>query len=458
MKKVINRSYAIFILVAFFFVLLGILGFRYFTLGSTWATKSINNHLFTRGNLTTAGDIYDSDGILLVGTEDGKRKYNSDFYTRISTLHVVGDKAGLMSSSVQNLYRSALVGYDHISGIYNAVHDNKVSIDLTIKSKVNAAAYKALNGSKGAVYVYNYETGETICMASAPTYDPENSPSSETLNNDKKFEGVFLNRCINGLFTPGSTMKIITTISALENIPDIENKTVNCTGSIKLGGDYVRCNGVHGKVKLQKALNVSCNVAFAKIATELGSKKLTDTANELGLNTKIKTGKMISSRPYFDLKGLSDSELGWTGIGQGTTLVTPQHMAVIAGTIANGGISINPCIIKKSSEGSDKTGIVNENISISPEIAARVSKLLRSNVTDYYGEKSFPGLKMAGKTGSAERSKVNGALLRHCWFVGYSTDENFPYAIAVVMENLTSGSGFSRAVPVANKVLQAIKQ
>lgn len=458
MKKVINRSYAIFILVAFFFIMLGILSFRYATQGAVWATKSINSHLFKSGNLTVAGDIYDADKVLLVSSVDGKRKYNPDFYTRISTLHVVGDKAGLMSTSVQNLYRSALVGYNPINGVYDAVHNNKVGIDLTIRSKVNAAAYKALNGSKGAVYVYNYKTGETICMASAPTYDPENAPSSSTLNNDKRYEGVFLNRCINGLFTPGSTMKIVTAISALENIPDIESRSFKCTGSIKYGDDVVKCSGVHGKLNLEKALNCSCNVVFAQIAVELGSKKLTTTANELGFGKNTYIGKMRTSKPLIDLTKIAKSNLGWAGVGQYTTLVTPVQMAMIAGAIANGGNTYTPTIIKHASSDNDKTMVIDPTITIAPEIATKMAKLLRSNVANYYGDKSFPGLKMAGKTGSAERGKVNGALLRHCWFVGYSTDENFPYAISVVMENQTTGSGFSKAVPVANKVLQAIKQ
>lgn len=457
MKKVINRSYAIFILVAFFFVMLGILTYRYAAYGSVWATKNINKHLFTYGNLTTAGEITDADGTVLVSTVDGERKYNKDYYTRISTLHVVGDKSGLMSSSVQNLYRSSLVSYDMVNGIFDAVHDKQTGVQLTLKAKVNAAAYKALNGSKGAVYVYNYKTGETVCMASAPTYDPENAPSSNTLNNDSKFEGVFLNRCTNGLFTPGSTMKIITAVSALENIPNVESQTFNCTGSIKIGNDYVRCSGVHGTNSFEKALNKSCNVAFAQIAVQLGAKKLTATANEFGFNKNFRIGKMKSSKSILDLSKISDVNLGWAGVGQHTTLVSPVQMAMVAGTIANNGVAVNPCIIKKASEGADKKSVAIEKIGITPEIAAKAQKLLRSNVQNYYGDSNFPGLKMAGKTGSAERGTVNGAKLRHCWFVGYSTDESFPYAISVVMENQTSGSGYSKAVPVANKVMQALK-
>lgn len=457
MKTIINRSYVIFALVAAFFVMLVILGARFFINGASWATKSLNNHIFTSGVLTTGGAVSDSKGIALVSTVNGVRTYNSDYYTRVSTLHAVGDKTGIISGGAQSLYRSSLVGYDKVNGLYNAVNGKNGGVTLTINSAVNSAAYRALNGAKGAVMVYNYKTGQVPCMVSAPTFDPANPPSSETLNNDSRYEGVYINRCTNGIFTPGSTMKIITTISALENIPDIESRTWNCTGSLRVGDDLVKCSGVHGQQNLEKGLNNSCNCVFASIAIELGSKKLNATMKELGLKKKLTVGRIKGSKSSYSFKDAMKSDIGWAGVGQYNTLVTPLHMLSIAGTIANGGTYIRPYFVAEASGVHGEAGVNgSKDISITPEIAAKLDKLLRSNVVNKYGDGTFPNLQMTGKTGSAERGSQNGYTLRHCWYVGYSQRSDFPYAVVVIVENLTYGSGYSVAAPIANKVLQEL--
>ena len=457
MKKIINRSYAIFILVAAFFVMLAILGVKYWTYGAKWATNSLNNHIFSYGSLTNAGPVFDCNGVVLASTENGRRKYNDNYYTRVSTLHVVGDKSGIISTGAQSLYRSDIVGYDRINGLFNTINGKQGGLTLTIDSAVCSTAYQALNGAKGAVMVYNYKTGEVPCMVSAPAFDPANPPSSETLNKDERFEGVYINRCTGGLFTPGSTMKIITAICALENMPDVEGRNFNCTGSFKIGSDTVICSGVHGKQSFEKALNNSCNCAFAEIAVQLGAKKLSATMKELGLKSRLTVGKLKGAKCYYSLSGAKDSEVGWAGVGQHNTLVTPLHMLSIVGTIANGGKYVQPYIVKEESS----IEILNDlktggKISVDAKIAEKMDKLLRSNVVNYYGDKTFPNLKMTGKTGSAERGKKNGYTLRHCWYVGYSQREDFPYAVVVILENLTYGSGYKTAAPVANKVLQKL--
>ena len=456
MKRVLNRTYAVFILISVFFVLLGILGFRYWAHGAEWAVKSLNGHIFHAGSLTNAGAVLDSKGEVLVSTVDGKRVYNDSYYKRLSTLHVVGDKSGIISSSVQSLYRSALVGYNRVDGLYNTINGNEPGLTLTIDAEVSSVAYQALNGAKGAIMVYNYKTGEVPCMVSSPAFDPSDPPDSTKLDNDSRYEGVYINRCSNGLFTPGSTMKIVTAISALENIPDIENRTWTCNGSVEVGGDIIKCSGKHGKVNFEKALNCSCNIVFSDIAIELGSKKLISTMKELGMNTNLTVGKIKGSKCSYNLKGIKDSELGWAGVGQYKTLVTPLHMLSIVGTIANGGAYVSPQIVNSSSTVKEYIEKAVPKITIDPEIASKMDLLLRSNVKNYYGDRKFPNLQMTGKTGSAERGKENGYVLRHCWYVGYSQRDDFPYAVVVIMENLKSGSGYSVAIPAANKVLQKL--
>ena len=128
-------------------------------------------------------------------------------------------------------------------------------------------------------------------------------------------------------------------------------------------------------------------------------------------------------------------------------------MLMFMGAIANEGQAITPYLVSSPSEIlSSVISPVSSNISLSAETAKKVKKLLRSNVKNYYGDSKFPGLKMCGKTGSAEVS--NGRS--HAWFTGFSVREDLPYAVVVCLEN--GGIGYTHAIPVANKVMQAVAE
>ena len=207
---------------------------------------------------------------------------------------------------------------------------------------------------------------------------------------------------------------------------------------------------MHGKVTFERALNVSCNSVFAELANELGKDALTKTVRDLGFGKSVKISKAKTVRSSFDVSDSTRLDLGWAGIGQYTTLVNPSQMLMLMGAIANGGKAIIPYVVEESSELVDVKTKQNLNLTLSEETAKKVRKLLRSNVENYYGDGKFPGLKMCGKTGSAEVS--NGRS--HAWFVGFSYDTKFPYAIVVCLEN--GGIGYNDAIPAANKTLQAL--
>lgn len=451
MRNTTKRTYIIIFLILAFFVGLGIMVYSFVTNGGTWAANRANAHIYKGGELTVAGTIYDRDGEILVSTENGRRKYNSNYNKRVSTLHVVGDSAGYIATGVQTLYRSNLIGYNFIDGIYKTLSsDEGVDIKLTIDADVCAEAYSAMAGKKGTVVVYNYKTGETICMVSSPTYDPENKPSDIDTNTTGKYDGVYMNRAISGVFTPGSTFKVVTAICAIENIPDIYSRKFKCTGKKNFGSGDVICNGVHGTLTFERALNVSCNSVFAELANEVGKDKLTETVRALGFGKNVKISKAKTVRSTFDVSNSTKLDLGWAGIGQYTTLVNPCQMLMLMGAIANSGEAMTPYIVEDSSEIVDSKNKVNTNIKLSTDTADKVKKLLRSNVMNYYSDNKFPNLEMCGKTGSAEVS--NGKS--HAWFVGFSQKKNFPYAIVVCLEN--GGIGYNDAIPVANKVMQKV--
>lgn len=453
MKNITKRAYVIYALICAFFIGLGILMYSFVAHGGEWASNRINRHVFTNRQLTNAGTIYDRNMKVLAQTKNGERIFSDDYDTRVSTLHVVGDSQGYIATGLQTLYRPNLIGYNFVDGVYNSVKANdKSDIVLTIDAEVSKTAWQAMNGNKGTICAYNYKTGEVICMVSSPSYDPENKPSDIDTDTTGKYNGIYINRFLTGVFTPGSTFKVVTAICALDNIPDVTSRTFTCTGKYKIGNDYVTCNNRsgHGKLTFEEALNVSCNSVFAELAVELGNDKLTKTVRQLGFGTSVTVSKAQTVKSTFDLSNAAAIDRGWAGIGQYTTLVNPCQMLMLMGAIANNGQAMIPYVVDESSEIVDEKGKVNKNISINESTLKTIRKMLRSNVVNYYGDSKFPGLEFCGKTGSAEVS--NGKS--HAWFYGFSMRNDFPYAIVVCLEN--GGIGYNDAIPAANKVLQAI--
>ena len=454
MKNTTGRAYVLYFVLIAFFVGFGILLYTFIMNGSDWATNKANRHLYSEGSISAAGAIYDRDGDVLAQTVDGKRRYSESASVRKSTLHTIGDLNGFIATGVQYTYRHTLTGYDFVNGISSIVQYGKGNdIHLTVDADVCETAYKALNGRNGAVGVYNYKTGEIICMVSTPTYDPKSKPSD--IDTNPKYEGVYLNRVLSGLYTPGSTFKVITAASAIENIPDIYQREFNCTGEYDTGDGKVICNSTHGKVNFEQALNRSCNSAFAQIAIELGNEKLTATARELGFNISLEVEGIASpAKSLFDVSKTAKVDLGWAGIGQYTTLANPYQMMTAMGCIANAGVAVEPyvvdCIETPKQFKKETQSQVSEGIALPADVANKLKAMLRSNVENYYGDSKFPGLEMCGKTGTAQIDDGEP----HSWFVGFSQNEATPYAIVVVVEN--GGSGLKAAGTVANKVMQKI--
>ena len=453
MRNTMKRAYVVYALVLAFFIGLGFLLYSYSSSGRVWVTNRVNGHLYTNRQLTTAGTVYDRNGTVLAETKDGKRVFSSDYTTRKATLHTVGDIQGYISTGVQTLYRSYLIGYDFVNGVYKTIKDGKGNdITLTIDAEVCKAAYNALGNDNGTVGVYNYKTGEVICMVSKPTFDPENKPSDMDTNSN--YGGVYLNRFLSGVFTPGSTFKTLVAICAIENIPDLMTREFTCTGRYKTDDGDVICNSVHGKVTFQQGYNRSCNSVFAELANELGKKKLTSTVESLGFNQNITACGVRIASGNFGLNKANKADLGWAGIGQYTVLANPCNMMMIMGAIANSGEAVTPKVVKNSGRGNltEILGEITDNpqIKIDENTANTMKRLLRSNVTDYYGESRFSGLEMCGKTGTAEVDNKRP----HAWFVGFSQREDLPYAIVVMVEN--GGSASSKAIPVVGSVMRAV--
>ena len=461
MKSISRRALTLYALILLFLAGCGLLFYNLVTNADVWAMNRANQHLYSNGTLATAGDITDINGEVLVTTENGKRVYHTNKYIRLGTLHTVGDSAGYIASGIQTSFKDELTGYTLTDGVYNLKRYGKGNdIKLTLNAEVCKTAYKALGNKKGTVGVMNYKTGEIICIVSNPTYDILDKPTDINTDTTGKYDGIYMNRFFSGLYTPGSTFKVLTAACAIENIPDIYERTFTCKGKVQIGEGYVICNGTHGKVDFEEALNKSCNVAFAEIAYELGNEKMTATAERLGFNNTniMVSGKIRSAKSKINLTEANALDLGWAGIGQYTTLINPCQMLTVMSAIANGGIAPSPQLVSEiiSPEGKITYRAESETLGeyFTMDTATKLDDLLRSNVKNYYGDGYFPQMKMCGKTGTAEVSDNEDAK-PNALFVGYSQLDNMPFAIIVVVEDTTSS--IKSAVPIASKVMKTVK-
>jgi len=424
------------VLVAVAVIGLGVYVVRFSMDGGRWAAAFAG----------ASGTLTDRNGVILSDTTEGLRSFSKNTDARRATLHVVGDARGFIGTGALTVLAPDLIGYNPITGTYSRTGEGK-TVALTIDYRLNVEAYKALDGRRGTVMVMNYRTGEVLCMVSSPTFDPMDPP--ENVNDNPKYEGVYLNRALSVSYTPGSVFKLITTAAALENIHDISERSFNCDGSKSIGNGTVTCPSAHGALTFEDALAVSCNGAFAELSLELGPDTLALYAKKYGFTEGITVGKVTTAKGNFDKAEPGTDSLAWSGIGQYTNTVCPAAMLRFVGAVANDGIAV-PMRLTKS------TGIFRAYSSlggsriIKSGTAERLGEMMSYNTRHTYGEKNFPGLTMCAKSGTAQ---VGGDMRPHAWFAGYISNEGYPLAFVVVIEN--GGSGASAAGPVANRVLRA---
>lgn len=461
MKMITKRGIFLWVLCALFIGGIIFLSFSLATEGSTWVMKNYNRHVYSDGQLIAAGKIKDRNGVVLSESKAGERVYSDDKSTRLSTLHLVGDTRGFISTGVQTVFEKQLVGYNIVNGVYDIdKYGSGNDLTLTVDSEINKVAYDALGDKKGTIAVVNYKTGDIVCMVSKPSYDVNNVPYN--IDSAEEYEGVYINRFLTGLYTPGSTFKLVTSISALQNIGnDIYSQKWQCNKVYDVDGveeDNIICNARHGKIDFETALAKSCNITFSQIAIEIGPEKLAKTVDGLGLTSPVTvSGEIKSAKGRFYLKaGDPDATTGWTGIGQGQTLVCPAAMLRLMCAIANDGKAVPFNVVDRFENQKGKTIRFAQDTAetqlINSDIASQMKDLMRNNVKTQYGDSKYKGLNLCAKSGTAQIDNVDAH--NTAWFVGFMDDEENPYAFVVVAEKGNSGS--QTAGPMANKVLQAI--
>lgn len=341
-------------------------------------------------------------------------------------------------------------------------HTIVTSLDMDIQNY----AYGLFDGKKGALVAIKPKTGEIIAMVSSPGFNPEDIDGiMERVNSDESYnkEGVLINRAIQGVYPPGSTFKVVTLASALQNINGVEDRIFQDKGSLTFKDGSILPNYMEeafGNITLQEGLAYSSNVVFGQLGLDLSNSQLKKTAEDLGFNKEIDAFGFKAEKSIFPSHSLNDEGLrAQSAIGQGEVAASPLQMALVASAIANEGKVMAPKIVDK---------IIDVNQVILNEYEPKVlyqgldtktanlvkSYMVGNRLSSTYG--SLEDIKGGGKTGTAEFMTENG-LRVHSWFIGFAPEDNPEIAIAVVMEDLDNSSeslSSKTTLPIGKAVME----
>ncbi|MDC0853750.1 penicillin-binding protein 2 [Candidatus Pelagibacter sp.] len=394
------------------------------------------------------------------------------------------------------------------------------TIKLTIDTEIQKYTQELLDNRAGSISVMDIYTGEIIAMNSSPSFDPnlflygiEKNKWKEITKNPLK---PLLNKTVSGLYSPGSTIKPLVALSALENDVITTNLKVNCRGHkhpLELYGMKYHCwkKEGHGYMSLQNAIKQSCDTYFYEAARLLGVDRLNETAKKFGL------GNVVLGKYFNEKKGVVPSTkwkkeaigqnwyLGETlinGIGQGYIQTTPLQLCLMTAQLANGGHKIYPKIIYENNQENVETikqrmKLAEENKVEDLNLLSATEKLFKKDEKTYdalyrnkenvkfvldamfrstneiYGT-SFssriedPKYQFAGKTGTAQVKRITEAEREldlktnqipykerdHAWYIAFGPYKNPRYAVSILVEH--GGSGSSTAAPIAKKLFKFV--
>ena len=469
MKPLHNRFRLLTLALIGLLLLAGLYGVYSITVyGNRWFSSSRNLRYREAKHSVTAGDILDRNGVVLATTdENGDRVYQEDTESREAVVHLIGDRDGNVANGVDSFQANYLLGFEttlpeRVLSLIKGEERRGDDVTLTVDSQLNTVIVRAFNihartkDKSGAAVVMNYQTGEVIAMVSIPVFDPIDI-TDETKENTQH---PFWNRALQSTLPPGSTFKIITASSALENLEDIQDHVFTCTGATLVEGTIISDygNAQHGELKLSKAFRVSCNNTFAQIALMLGDNALRRTAESFGFNDNFLFRDIVVENSVYPTENRTLVEIAWSGDGQSQIAATPMHMCMVSAAIANGGVMMEPRLLYQvtSPDGLVRLRLTSKvyRRAVSEEIAQTIETYMKDTVARGTGTAAqVDGLTIAGKTGSAE-SSLDGEDVTHAWFTGYIDDERYPYAACVFVEEGQSGGG--AAAPIAAAIFRYI--
>lgn len=448
----------IFFVFLFMFLTLYLVYFQLFN-AKTLANNSHNRRLWLNEDLVKRGSIYDRNGnVLAYSQKDSSGKQIRIYNYPEASASITGYSSTTYGKTgIEKSYNKELLAIsgENFSQFRKMVVKNDTGNDLhlSIDQKIQNIVYNYLSGHKGSCVVMNPKTGQVLAMVSTPSFNP-NSLDHDWNNLIQTSDGRLVNRATLGLYRPGSSFKIITSASILEN--DIDT-SYNDKGSEIVQGYEIKNfkDQIFGKLNLRTAFINSANTYFANKAVKLGKDKLERTGEKFLFNKdyKFDLDKNKSTIPF---KDLNNADLAMTGFGYGKTQVTPLHMAMVTSAIANDGTMMKPRLVDKITN-KDKDVIFeaeNETLSkaTSEDTAHTIRDLMVEVVNSGTGRNAYLNwVQLAGKTGTADKSDGN----IDAWFVGFAPAYEPKIAFALVIED-SQGTGGEVAAPLARNIVRDI--
>ncbi|HEX9891876.1 MAG TPA: penicillin-binding protein 2, partial [Actinomycetota bacterium] len=349
------------------------------------------------------------------------------------------------------------------------------SLVLSVEPRLQQLAARGLGGREGAVAAINPQTGEVLALMANPSYDPNELSSHDgkeiraawdRLNEDPN--KPLLSNASDQFFPPGSTFKVVVAAAALENgmspqdtipnPPELDLPQTNETLENFGGG---QCPG-GSEISLAQALRVSCNVAFGGLGLELGGATLAEQARQFGFGQQIPFDIPWQEGAFPDPSGFEQDQpgLAFSAIGQKDVRTNVLHMALVAGAIGNGGVMMEPRLVR---EVRDPSGRIIRRLEpavwgepMSGSNANKLTKMMKAVVESGTGTAAqIPGVAVAGKTGTAQ----NPGTDPHAWFIAFAPADRPTIAIAVVVLNGgdlgSEATGGQIAAPIARRVMEA---
>ena len=413
-----------------------------------------------------------------------------------------------------NAYGKRINQLDHKEG------EKGKNITLTLDTEVQKLSNELLAEKSGSISVMNIYTGEIIAMHSSPSFNPNLFLYGISTKDWKEIREdplkPLLNKTVSGLYSPGSTIKPLVALSALENDVISSNQKVRCTGKMEMYGHTYHCwkEKGHGIMDLRNGIKQSCDIYFYETARKLGVDRLNLTALKFGLGNTVLKGVLANEKKGLvpNTKWKKDSlGYGWvlgetliTGIGQGYIQTTPLQLCLMTAQLANGGFEIYPRItvdknqeslesikykmIQNALKQKDKQYAspirkVEEFLNIgskeyrplfrNPENVKFVLEAMFGSTnevmgTSYSSRIEDPKYQFAGKTGTSQVKKITEQAREldlhisqipyeerdHALYIAFGPYNNPTYAVSIIVEH--GGSGSSAAAPIAKKLFKLI--
>jgi peptidoglycan glycosyltransferase len=464
------------------------------TYWQTWANASLadrqDNAIRTVAQFTIKrGKIYAADGRTVLATNVRKKVAGQTLYfRRYPSGPLFSNVVGYSTQSrnrtgLEQSYNDFLTGSNaNLDTVFRSTIDKLRgstitgnNLVLTLQPKLQSIAHRALQGKCGAVVALDPRTGRILAMVSNPTYNPNliERRFAQATRTNLPCGAPLLNRATAGKYQPGSTFKLVTASAALDTRRFTPDSRFYDPGYCIEYGKQVRNAGnpeapeTFGSVDLTQGLEHSINSVFCNIGKALGAGTVLRYADRYGFyaepaiglpeNEVVPSGLYNRGRLFRPTQPATQVDPGRLAFGQERLQVTPLQMAMVAATIANRGVEMKPQLVERIlSPGGHTVSHLRPTRLATPirrQTADELAHMMELAVQGGTGTPAqIPGIRVAGKTGTAETGRAN---INTTWFTAFAPVEAPKIAIAVVVENQAGGFGGTVAAPIAKQVMEA---